>query len=818
LTPELILVLEQEPITITLSLRDEIKVKVYEKLYPGSLVETTIINCWMGNIPLIPVGMPYNFNNRCYPENEIIKNKITSIYEEFDKRLAGVKNWQEMERLSITMASRLWKKISELGKKGRSWFSESCYIASRLAELKRAATTADKKLKTLVIVDLKHYTDLKQLVEIIDEKSEMYHSPKPEPKISKVNILTKEEKGLDYLEQEKFDTTLAQNLFKQELKRWYWEKAGEELSLKDVKNYVISIVRKTRYYPGVTQGVSVRGTLAFEKLVNSFAEISGKLNRICVEKAALVALPPRIKLDSAYNRSKTKVVNSLIYEVIYDLGKKDYFPSKALEKPTLSKEDFKEAIKGLFETTLCKEHKKKGLIQNNRTFSNLAKKNRKLKGILSKYGNISENPQKLLYILYEQLEEGGFLAQERKGYSFTEKAIKELNKELEEKLRQGALSNEEYTLEKKELGKIKEKQRNSKNYLSKENLTEVIGELIDLETKTGKKDIGIDDVYTNYVVKKNKGEFVDPEKLDYKKVQMIVSELKKKGFLKQTKYGMEGFTLTSKALIWLLDELISQNSKKLHLKTAYSDPNSDREAVDIFRFKRGDLFRDISIRHSIREIIKQKKKLEDVKKKDLRVIEKRLKQNLDIILCLDVSSSMKEKSKLRFTKLAAAGLSRASLLKNYRIGVVSFSNAASVITPLTDKLAPILNSLIRLRTEEYTNIADGIKCARELLIREKGPQQRQIILITDGKANSVSKSVFKDKDVGKKENIGANHTIKEARKIAFKDIKISVLLLTDRDNGSEKFCKKIAKLGNGQFYKIITPENLPIRAMQMIQR
>jgi hypothetical protein len=58
---------------------------------------------------------------------------------------------------------------------------------------------------------------------------------------------------------------------------------------------------------------------------------------------------------------------------------------------------------------------------------------------------------------------------------------------------------------------------------------------------------------------------------------------------------------------------------------------------------------------------------------------------------------------------------------------------------------------------------------------------------------------------------------REAKKAASKDIKTSVLLINSKEEMDERVGKKIADIGDGMFFKVATEENLPLKALRLIQ-
>jgi hypothetical protein len=65
--------------------------------------------------------------------------------------------------------------------------------------------------------------------------------------------------------------------------------------------------------------------------------------------------------------------------------------------------------------------------------------------------------------------------------------------------------------------------------------------------------------------------------------------------------------------------------------------------------------------------------------------------------------------------------------------------------------------------------------------------------------------------------LGTKHALIEARTTRDKDIHISVLLITHRDDLGEWTARKIAQIGRGRFYRVKTIESMPLNALQMFQ-
>ena len=122
-------------------------------------------------------------------------------------------------------------------------------------------------------------------------------------------------------------------------------------------------------------------------------------------------------------------------------------------------------------------------------------------------------------------------------------------------------------------------------------------------------------------------------------------------------------------------------------------------------------------------------------------------RGVDIVLCLDVSSSMelplddpgaeKKKSRLACIKEVAVRFVRGR--KGDRVGVVTFARFPRVLCPPTLDLEAVegfLKSIqaVRVREEDGTGIGAGLARAVALLAKSKA-RSRVVVLLTDGQEN-----------------------------------------------------------------------------------
>ena len=149
---------------------------------------------------------------------------------------------------------------------------------------------------------------------------------------------------------------------------------------------------------------------------------------------------------------------------------------------------------------------------------------------------------------------------------------------------------------------------------------------------------------------------------------------------------------------------------------------------------------------------------------------------------------------------------------------MAFSNEAEEVYPISKSFRGITDAGVKLRADQDTNVGRGIECALKMPMREKVPWEKHIILITDGQPNAapgVGSRISSSAEM-KREEIGYRFALTMARKATQRDIKVSILLITDPDNRGVDFARKIALIGKGRFYRVSSAEKIPVSALRMM--
>jgi Mg-chelatase subunit ChlD len=815
--------------------------------FSGSLLETTIIKCYLERIPLVPIGIPAR---RAPSRTEQIFNQfLENIYKDFDQALSKPHADQDIQEQALKLINHIWNTSPSIKEEREYLIDECCYLASRITEL---CQLVKKGSCILIFLDIKHLGDLEPLLKTLNKGNDFWEEfYQPPLRIGIHPHYQASEEKIDHLWEYARargpSNTLCQKLFQKNFQKWATKISQEPLTSSSADQFITHILDITRNHPEIERGASVRGSLALREVAQGYAHLENGLNRSALFQASLATLPHRIRMKPDSKIEPLSIIKEISKEALYELN---YYPEERREKKTksspLTRDNLKQALEGLTDVAL--KHEQKSFSSQDWSLAQEMMKHPLVQEALNNANYPVENQEALRQLL-EELEKRELLQHlTPENYALTKKGEEDLIERLKQRLERGEINPDQLKEMSNQIKGLPTSSSGIPMKLSKEKMSQFLAELMDAQHQGRSSKTSLEDIYVHYTLGEKKGVKTDPEKLDYQKLQIMIHQLEEKGLLKVSGTQMKHYTLTSRALSRLLEELIPKSSSSSLTKHAFRKEH-EIEKAEVRRYKKGDVYRDISIRHTLKEMIKQGKTLKDIGQKEFRAFEKKPVAQLDIVLCVDVSASMKEQSKLRYAKLALAGLAKAALDKQDRVGIVAFSNVGNVIAPLTDDYRAIMNSVIRLRADQYTNIGNGLLHARNMLLRDKSGNKKHIILISDGQPNAALSADAKREDSSEKEaefntghripdgwiqrdqpiktpkgndwkikeQLGTKHAIIEARKTKDNDIKISVLLITHQGELGEWIARKIAQIGRGKFYRVKTIENMPIDALQMFQ-
>jgi Mg-chelatase subunit ChlD len=258
-------------------------------------------------------------------------------------------------------------------------------------------------------------------------------------------------------------------------------------------------------------------------------------------------------------------------------------------------------------------------------------------------------------------------------------------------------------------------------------------------------DINFFRVFTYYRLKLEAGQKLEPWQQSFMDLKYGLDLLERRGILKTSPAGER--VLGGQGLSALLGYAVARNQGLMLLQAGIIRNRRLQSArsEEIRPFTAVNSFRDISVRHTIKEVARQHKELGNVRKSDFRVYNRPRKWlATDIVICLDTSGSMADHRKLIYERLAAAAITEAAKHNGDRTAVVTFESASNTPIALSDESNEQVNDyLATLGVKGGTNIADGLKCAVDLLTGNINHNKKHIFLITDGEPNAISEKAMK---------------------------------------------------------------------------
>jgi Mg-chelatase subunit ChlD len=767
--------------------------------HAGGVHATAILKSWLHKIPLLPAGAePQRKAAEHGLDDAGWQQNLSAAYGMLDERVSAGTDFQSGIRLADEISAALMKAaVINMNSHMREHIAvESYYVASRLADIASDLCSRGDNIRILAIIDIARYQDMKQVIGLLLRgiTEEIYFPMKTGCRAADMVMMGKHHDTLQEKAQKHAPTsTLAQELFSRQFEAHMKAKSGEVLTEAETHRLITEIARRTRFHPAIARGVSVRGTIAFEEIVKAVGEMGGGLTRENIRKAALITLPTRIALKQQQDDASA-IIGTIAKEVLYGI-RFACRPQEAELAGMLQRLGAGDILDSLGE----------------------------LGQVLPEHGNKPKtvnapavvcDPEKYRKLL-QCLENRQFLKKEDLGrFTLTEKALEYLLDQLEHKLRDGEISASEYDQQKSRLMSMMSRVKKPQFQMTAKELATTVMELMDAKDKQWSSEVSFERMHVYYHVKENsEGAELSPQKRDYNALKRLIDDMEKREILRAAE-KTSGLLLTGTALDILLNYLIENDAegrgqketKGLGRVRAYERTQAIR------RYSSGDTFRDLSVRHTLKEIARHKKPLPEIRKRDLRVYLKEPRQpQTDIIVCIDTSGSMGFRHKLIYARLAAAGLVRAAIEAGDNIGMVTFDDYGQVTVPLTaTDRDSLLDRIAGLSARGNTNIGDGIACSGKLLFQNHSSNLKSIVLITDGQPTALSEPVFSHLKALKEKDLTEESALLETRQAAAKGARLSVIHIADRGEPSGKFIRDIARIGNGKIHRMSGPEDLRV--------
>lgn len=805
------------------------------EFHSGDFLCELAVWCLQNKTPLIPLDTPQRL---VASEFQFLYNQMLAEAQDcFAREAQRIQDPAALERLAAASTQQVFGGGLNLMAEREDLISRACYLASRLLDLGTHLAAAGKRQKpALVFYKMQLCLDLPPLATMFFSTpaavSEMYQHQEPQHAGTLgMHVLAAEADSMP----EKAPTAHAGKM-RAAIETLLKERMQEELSLADMDLLCPRVAQALRRHPQVERPAGVRGTLAMREIAQGLGLIRGAVTREALAKAAFVALPHRIGLVQGDDICMESLLKSIISRSIYDIP---LFPEDeertAEKRRPMTPEELAKALQGLTDAAFRQLGPDEALPANDPAFGQEAMSHplvqQALKEAMEK-GLLNDSFSDYKDMLQE-LEDRGLLEMaDASRMTLSQEGREALENSLEESYRQGELTAEE----------LAQALQNSRGMppppglggdsmrLSPQAESELIAEMMDFQHQGRSESSSLEDLYVHYSVGEKKGLEIDSQKVDYDRLKILVHELEKSGVLKVTG-EKKRFALSHLSLEKLLKGLIQRQKGQVLEKRAFKK-ELEIDKADVRRYQRGDAFKSISMRHTLRRMLRKGKTFDEINYTDLRAFEKKPVNQLDIAVCVDISASMKEGGKLRYAKMAVAELARAAIDKGDRMGIIAFSNLGEVVVPLSSRLQPLMEATMTLRSEQYTNIGNGLRVARQLLQKDRNSNAKFIILITDGAPNAALSDdsrgpgyhmrvaeFSRGTSMETKRAMGAHHALLEAARTRRKHMKVAVVYICPDDTvdeDSERVAREIARRGGGKFHKVRALEHLPLEALKTV--
>ncbi len=274
-----------------------------------------------------------------------------------------------------------------------------------------------------------------------------------------------------------------------------------------------------------------------------------------------------------------------------------------------------------------------------------------------------------------------------------------------------------------------------------------------------------------------------------KRSRSLTLKMKEEGLVEKGEY-------TEKALLIAALSMLDDELKRLE-SLGYGKSNKrfvkEGEFKEYRGFTMNDRFRDMAFKQSIKMMARRGHKT--LIPEDLKVKVKDDKEEVDIVLCVDSSASMKGE-KIEKAKKAALALAYTTNLRGDSLGIVEF-NSRSVGVPPGGSFTDIIKWIASIQARGQTNIAEAMYRAISLLKKENG--MKHIIMVTDALATAGQSPV--------------EDALNAVYKIKAEQINLSIIGIS-LDKEGEKAARKMVEIGSGRLYSLNDASNLDVLLLE----
>lgn len=296
-------------------------------------------------------------------------------------------------------------------------------------------------------------------------------------------------------------------------------------------------------------------------------------------------------------------------------------------------------------------------------------------------------------------------------------------------------------------------------------------------------------------------EIADEKDIGFPEVQRNIKKklIDKFESLKDEKMVNKNLEITEKglnlaALSLYTEEIDNMISKGLIGEKFNKEISHYGAKEEIKEFRKGDRYRDIALRKSIKMAIKRSH--DELNKKDLRTFERKSKGKINLVYALDASGSMKG-PKIDMCKKAGVALAFKAINEKDQVGLLVFGSKVEDIVYPTHDFMMLVDRIANIRAKQETNIASTIMKAIEIFPNDDST--KHLILITDAMPTK-----------GKNPE---EETLNAVENAVSSGITISVIGV-NLDKKGEPLAEKISQVGNGKLRIVKNLEDLDTVVLQ----
>ncbi len=253
------------------------------------------------------------------------------------------------------------------------------------------------------------------------------------------------------------------------------------------------------------------------------------------------------------------------------------------------------------------------------------------------------------------------------------------------------------------------------------------------------------------------------------------------------------FNITEKAyelaaLVMYVEELDNIIPKGIQGEREYKKLSHYGGAEDVKQFKKGDRYKDIALKKSVKMAIRRGHPKLEVE--DLKVFERESRGQCIIIYAIDASGSMKGK-KIGSCKKAGIALAYRAITRKDKVGLIVFGDEVRAVVEPTMSFPKLLKEIAAVKASRQTDIVKTIRKAVEMFPQEH--VTKHLLLMTDALPTAGEEP--------EKETLEAVAIARNA------GITVSLVGINLDLQGS-KLAERIAEVGGGKLYIIRDLEQL----------